>query len=122
MRGPRWLIEGAAELFAFAALADAGLYDLAQARAERIAAAKRVPEPLRAFETQLGIRNPTPGAPYTLGYVAVDRLDDSEGQEALLAYWRRLATGSHWVGAFPVVFGRTLDAFYAEFEAYRATL
>jgi hypothetical protein len=62
------------------------------------------------------------GEAYTLGFVASDYLVDRYGRSRLQRdFWVALGE-TDWRSAFLHVFGLTVDAFYTEFEAYRATL
>jgi hypothetical protein len=47
---------------------------------------------------------------------------DHGGLAALANFWRAIGAGSTWQAAFQSAFGETVDQFYAEFAAYRATL
>ena len=40
----------------------------------------------------------------------------------MLSYFESIGRGIAWEGAFTAAFGKTVDAFYAEFAAYRAGL
>jgi len=37
-------------------------------------------------------------------------------------FWRAIGSGATWQVAFSSAFGRSIDSFYVEFEAYRQTL
>ena len=57
-----------------------------------------------------------------LGFLAADWLADHAGETALLDYFRERRVSPSWEAAFEAAFGLTPDAFYEEFERYRATL
>jgi hypothetical protein len=116
--GPRWLIEGAAEVGGFSAIAHAGLYPLDQARAEQVARSKLNESPLPSYATQPEWQR-NPRAVYSLAFVAVDYLTRGRGLQSLVAFWRVIGRGASWQDAFATAFGRSIDTFYAEFETYR---
>lgn len=117
--GPRWLIEGAAELVGYSAVADTGVLSMDQARRDQIANVKYADGPLRDYEIQRGMQR---RAAYNLAFVAVDYLVREKGVGSLLEFWRTVGTGAEWKTAFQNVFGVTVDRFYTEFEQYRQTL
>jgi hypothetical protein len=120
--GPRWLIEGAAELAGFAGAADMGLLSLDQARAQQIANSKYADAvPLSTWATLDGV-NAHPRAAYNLFFTAVDFLTRDKGTQSLVAYWRAIGAGKTWQDAFVTTFGRSIDSFYFEFEEYRRGL
>ena len=62
------------------------------------------------------------GAVYTLGSIASEHLVAKYGRERLHnEFWVAFAA-TDWRSAFLQVFGVTVDSFYVDFEAYRATL
>ncbi len=54
--------------------------------------------------------------------LAVERLVGAGETERLLAYFAAIGRGEPWPSAFTAAFGKTVEAFYAEFAAYRAGL
>jgi hypothetical protein len=62
------------------------------------------------------------GAAYPLSFIAVDFLTRERGLGALIQFWSAIGKGNAWPVAFETAFGRTVEQFYAEFEAYRRTL
>jgi hypothetical protein len=54
--------------------------------------------------------------------LAVERLVGEGGVAKLLPYFEAIGRGEPWEAAFATVFGKTVDTFYAEFEAYRRGL
>ena len=57
-----------------------------------------------------------------LGYLAVEWLADRAGDPAVFDYYRRLPGATSRDDAFEGAFGLTIEEFYQQFEAYRATL
>ena len=57
-----------------------------------------------------------------LAFLAAEWLADHAGETALLDFHRERDVSPSWQAAFEAAFGLTPDAFYAEFESYRATL
>ncbi len=142
-QGPRWLSEGAAEWFSLAIEHEWGI-DAAQRspRAEnrkiadewagtldacRAGAIPAAGDTCRWAEAPLGdlegagafdIAGGAVGA-YDRARVAFQRLVDSTSTGAYLCYLGRQAAGASWRAAFETCFGRTVAAYYAEFDAYR---
>lgn len=120
--GPRWLIEGSAEIVGYRAAKSAGFYeDYERERAWQIARVKETSIPLRELELLDGLRRAGQSG-YPLGFIACELLTRDRGLGSLGAYWRAIAGGQTWQAAFAASFGRSVDAFYAEFESYRAGL
>ncbi len=115
---PLWLVEGSAEYFEHTVSPG----DLERARATNVKRWDALPT-LQEHEESGG--SPAiggSGGAYTLGFVASDYLVRKYGSDRLKHdFWVALA-GTDWRSAFLQVFGITVDAFYSEFEAYRATL
>ena len=123
---PRWLESGIESytLYHYAQVSSIEAPHLS--RGESLAGARRSGRtniPLREMETLDGsIAARERGAP-SLPLLAVDWLARHAGEPSLFAYWREYAEDhSDWRRAFETAFGLTPDAFYAAFEAYRATL
>jgi hypothetical protein len=51
--------------------------------------------------------------------LAVERLVGEGGTAKVLSYFEPIGRGESWQTAFIAAFGKGVDAFYAEFEAYR---
>ena len=112
-RVPWWLASGT-RAYATAAYraAEKGL-DLEQYRATQIDMATRSALPLRDTSTGSG----------ALAYLAVEWLVNHAGEDALFGYYFALARVSIDIDLlFSLSFDVTLDDFYKQFEAYRATL
>jgi hypothetical protein len=118
--GPRWLSEGAAEYVAFRVVSEHGLASFDEAKARWISVAKTVSAPLSSLEVATGFRGAS--GRYELTPLAASRLVESRGEAPFLAYWQAIGGGTHWQAAFTTAFGRTVQAFYEEFEAYRRGL
>jgi len=121
---PRWIVEGCAEYLAVKDTARRRLLDERKARESVVARAKASAEPLEAIETGgkaavLGGE----GEAYTLGWLGCERLAQSNGEDAVLhRFWLSFARLREWKAAFADAFGVTPADFYADFEAFRATL
>jgi hypothetical protein len=56
---------------------------------------------------------------YALGFAAIDFLLNGTPITGLLPLWARIGQGQTWPEAFAQTFGRGIDVFYQQFEAYR---
>lgn len=76
-----------------------------------------------AYQKQTYNEAQIPGV-YSLFHVAVDHLVSVApgGLSALTAYYNALGSGMSWPQAFQSSFGLSVDAYYANFNAYRAGL
>jgi hypothetical protein len=119
--GPTWLKEGAAEVIGYHVAADRLYWSYASALADQITRAKQISTPLQSLETKQtnDITNV-----YTLYMVAVDHLVNTapSGLPALASYYSAIGQGMAWRNAFTAAFGLTVDAYYLDFAAYRASL
>jgi Ca2+-binding RTX toxin-like protein len=122
LRFPIWLLEGSAMFAGSLTVASAGLTDFGADKARKIQASKQVSE-LRECELDYGRQRPEGDywCPYQLGFVASDYLGRSS-LRPIAAFYRAIGAGADWKAAFQATFGRTVDAFYAEFEQYRRGL
>lgn len=122
---PRWLVEGCAEYLAVRAGARRGFVDEDRQRAITLFLARRVAgERLSTLETagEAGFLGGSGGA-YTLGWLACERLATAHGPESVTRrFWASLASKRDWKEAFADTFGVTPAAFYADFDAFQATL
>jgi hypothetical protein len=119
--GPRWLSEGTGELSAYLAIADAGLTSMASVRADWAQRAKASPITLQGLAIHRGQSEAGSNA-WAIMPLAVERLVGEGGTAKLLPYFDAIGRGQPWEAAFATVFGKSIDAFYAEFEAYRRGL
>jgi hypothetical protein len=114
LEGPSWLFEGSADYMSWRALDDAGLADLD-------AYLKATPLPddiaLRDLETFIEYYGAGPERA-VLPLVAVDLLVQRPGPGSLATFYQLIGRGGSWRAAFSAAFGRSVDAFYAEFDAY----
>jgi hypothetical protein len=117
--GPNWLIEGSAEYIGYRVAADLGLQPYATSLAQEKSVARGVSTPLDQLMT---IQQSQFGSFYNLSEVAVDHLVAETSVGALVDYFRELGAGKSWQDAFDGAFGRAIDAFDADFAAYRAKL
>ena len=118
MLGPRWISEGMAESLAYRSLVDAGLIPAANMDVftkRQLRSARYVT--LRSLETAW----PSDANPFAVGYLAVDWMLAANGPLPLRTFCARVGRGEDWRSAFTGAFGQTPDAFYASFEAFRAT-
>ena len=119
--GPYWL-RLATRGYAASAYRDAvGIETLDEARRARSQLACRMAEPLSSLTTL-----PEPGAfpdeaAEALSLLAGDWLVARAGEPAIFEYYRLLGSTDSWQDAFKGAFGITIDDFYQEFAAYRAT-
>jgi hypothetical protein len=120
--GPRWLSEGSAELVGYLAIADARLTSMSNVRGDWAQRAKSSPVTLQRLAILRGQFEAGSNA-WGIMPLAVERLVGGEGgYPKLLAYFEATGRGEAWQSAFASVFGKSVDAFYAEFAAYRSGL
>jgi hypothetical protein len=112
--GPRWLSEGSAELVGHLAGDNQRLLAI---REMWRAAARQSTATLASLATLRGRR--TEPHFYGISALAVEQLVGPAGPRLFSAYFEALGRGTSWQSAFASVFGRSVDAFYAEFEAFR---
>jgi hypothetical protein len=119
--GPRWLSEGGAELFAYQAIDRKSLRPITVSREEWIRTVKSQPdvslEELAYLRAQGQVTRP-----YDMYALAVEYLTRDRAATAMVAYFAAIGAGTSWQSAFASAFGRTIEAFYAEFDSYRRTL
>jgi hypothetical protein len=118
MLGPRWLSEGMAESLAYRALVADGLIPAANMdifTKRQLMSASSHPA-LQQLEAQW----PSSANPYSVAYLAVDRLLAANGPLPLRTWCQAVGRGVEWHAAFAQAFGEQTDAFYARFEAYRS--
>jgi hypothetical protein len=116
--GPRWLAEGSAELVGYLAIADAGLTTMSGIRADWAGRAASSPVPLSRLAILRGQFEAGANA-WGIMPLAVERLVGEGGLGKVLAYFETIGRGVAWQDAFATTFGKSVDAFYAEFEAGR---
>lgn len=117
MLGVRWIAEGMAESLAYRALVAQGVIPAANLDVftrRQLQLARYTP--LSSLETAF----PSDAKPYSVSYLAVDRLLAANGAGGLRIFCERVGGGQEWRAAFAATFGESVDAFYARFEDYRA--
>lgn len=117
--GPWWLLEGSAEYFAYLAVVADGATTLGSVRSRWIGSARASGATLVALSTLRGQRET--GGAYDIYALANELLLRDRDPRLTFAYLEAIARGVEWHEAFSSNFGRTFDAFVAEFEAYRRT-
>ncbi|MYB41562.1 MAG: carboxypeptidase regulatory-like domain-containing protein [Chloroflexi bacterium] len=123
-RGPQWLDRGTylyAELLSGDA---AGIADYGDERATRIKSAQANPADPRSLETAEGwnAANEADQSGWALSFLAVERLAELAGDEAVFEYFRLLPSSTSWREAFEGAFGLTVDDFYEDFEVHQADI
>jgi len=118
MVGVRWIAEGMAESFAYRALVADGLIPATNmdtfTKRQLTSATQQVT--LRSLETTW----PAAANPFSVSYLAVDRLLAAKGLLSIRDWCTRVGAGQEWHQAFAAAFGESTDSFYSRFEAYRA--
>jgi hypothetical protein len=118
--GPWWILEGAAEYFGSLAIVEEGLLSLTTVHGQWEQTARNSAATLRSLETFRGQLD-TPGA-YDIYALALRELIRDRDPRLVMTYFDAVGRGLSWPNAFSAAFGRSVDAFYAEFEAYRRGL
>jgi hypothetical protein len=119
--GPRWISEGSAELVGYLAIADARLTTMPGVRADWAQRAKSSPVTLQRLAILRGQFEAGANA-WGIMPLAVERLVGEGGAAKVLSYFEAIGRGQPWETAFATVFGKSVETFYAEFEAYRSQL
>lgn len=119
--GPRWLLEGTADLIRFNVEDAHGLVPYSTSKAERFRVAGSSSTSLETIESWTGMEAAEGGtnAAYALGFAAADLLVATSGLPSLAVFWRTIGADEAWPAAFAVAFGRTVETFYQEFSDYR---
>ena len=117
MLGPRWLSEGMAESFAYTTLIADGL--IPRTNMDTFTRRQLVTATTHPALAQLETQWPDSANPYSVAYLAVDRLLAANGDAPLRAWCIAVGRGVEWHAAFAQAFGETTDAFYARFESYK---
>jgi len=118
MLGPRWLSEGMAESLAYRALVADGL--IPQANMDTFTKRQLITATTHPALAQLETQWPGNANPYSVAYLAVDRLLAASGPLPLRAWCEAVGRGVEWHAAFAQAFGEPTDAFYARFESYKS--
>lgn len=119
--GPRWISEGSAELVGYLAIADARLMSMAAIRGDWLQRTKTSPATLERLAI---LRGQFEGGNAIWGIMplAVERLVGDGGLSKLIVYSETIGRGVPWESAFATAFGKNVQTFYAEFDAYRRGL
>ena len=118
MLGPRWLSEGMAESLAYRSLVAAGL--IPQANMDTFTKRQLLAASTHPALAQLETQWPDSANPYSVAYLAVDRLLAANGPLPLRAWCEAVGRGVEWHAAFAQAFGEDSGTFYARFETYRS--
>jgi hypothetical protein len=118
MLGPRWLSEGMAESLAYRSLVADGL--IPQANMDTFTKRQLIGATTHPALAQLETQWPDSANPYSVAYLAVDRLLAANGPLPLREWCNAVGRGVEWHAAFAQAFGEDTAAFYARFEAYRS--
>ena len=114
LAGPRWIIEGSAELAGYMMLDWVGLSDFDSERQSAINAAARTEYGLDEMENSPGFY-PIETA-YQIALTAVAFLSTDLSKYA--TYFSSITDEVPWEEAFLLTFGKDVNTFYAEFEEY----
>ncbi len=126
--GPYWLIEGAAELVGFQALAARNIlsFDTALGCMAKEVADFAVLQPpgLPHLQVLQGPQqfNTTQGPLYALSMLGARQLTQSAGLQSLITFGTAMASGTQQVPAFAGAFGVEQGPFYSQWPAYLASL
>ena len=118
--GPLWLVLGTNDYTYYAYRVLAGADTLERVRNEQISRASRTAAPLSSLQTHADADDAGGWEARALGFLAAERLVARAGEPALFEYYAALPDAADWREAFEAAFGLSADAFYADFEAYRA--
>jgi hypothetical protein len=118
MLGPRWLSEGMAESLAYRSLVADGL--IPQANMDTFTRRQLITATNHPALAQLETQWPDSANPYSVAYLAVDRLLAANGPLPLRAWCEAVGRGTDWHTAFTQAFGEDTNTFYAQFETYRS--
>ena len=119
MLGPRWISEGMAESLAYRALVADGL--IPQTNMDTFTRRQLLTATTHPTLQQLETLWQDSANPYSLAYLAVDRLLAANGPLPLRAWCQAVGRGEEWHAAFAAAFGESTDAFYARFESFKAS-
>jgi hypothetical protein len=126
--GPYWLVEGAAELVGFQALAARNIltFDTALGCMAKEVADFAVLQPpgLPSLQLLQGPQqfNTTQGPLYAFSMLGARRLTQTAGIQSLITFGAALASGTQQVPAFASAFGVEQGAFYSQWPAHLASI
>jgi hypothetical protein len=107
-----------AESLAYRSLVAAGL--IPQANMDTFTKRQLITASTHPALAQLETLWPDSANPYSVAYLAVDRLLAANGPLPLRAWCEAVGRGVEWHTAFAQAFGEDTVTFYAQFEAYRS--
>lgn len=116
--GPFWLFEGSAELVSWAVMQDIRLASLDAKLDEYAQRSKGDRTTLAQMENYIGYIGGGPAGVAT-SVLGVAKLIEGRPGSDLFRFWALIQTGQPWQTAFAIAFGKSVDVFYAEFEASR---
>lgn len=115
--GPTWFVEGSADFVAARVVDASGLSSYAAIRSGIVERAKSSSTALNGLA--INARFYSEAAGYALGFLATELLVGETGIASLVQFWEAIGRGVAWQSAFQAAFGRSIDAFYAQFESFR---
>jgi hypothetical protein len=115
----KWVLEGSAELFGYRSVIANGLLSEEQVLNCQLARLRSNPQtpPLRGLEASVS----TPGLPYSLSHLAMERLVARSGPMAVRHHFELLRT-TNWQAAFQAAFGVDKETFYQQFDQHLTSL
>ena len=120
---PRWLSLGVDAYATIVYRTETGKESFEAARRRLASLASHVTQPLNGMRTQADVDAAGYiGSVRALSFLAVEQLVRRAGEPALFEYYEALGDATDWRDPFEAVFGLTPAAFYADFEAYRASV
>jgi len=120
---PPWLVEGSAQYVGTVVVGAAGLLDYGAERAQIAQWAREAAAPLATCAETAPNPEERSRCLYSLGFIAVEYVVARHGGlPALVDLFLLLGDGLEWRESFQRAFGRSVETFYVEFEAYRKTL
>lgn len=119
---PTWFDRGAVQYAEVAYGEATGALTPGEFHGLAVAAAIHAPVKLEDLVDPSGAREAGAWITKALGFVAVEWLANHAGDPAVFEYYRVLPSSTSREAAFESAFGLTIEDFYEQFEAYRATL
>jgi hypothetical protein len=114
---PAWLVEGAAEYFAYRVIIEAGLTTRDAVHAYHAAGVATLPMPVLE-DVEATARTDTPGI-YSLFYLATERLIEASEPLAYRRFCEAVAADQGWRSAFQESFGVSVASFYEASQGHR---
>ncbi len=114
LAGPRWLLEGSGDVVGYMMLDWAGLSDFDSDLQSAIDSAARTEYLLENMENSPGMYSTE--APFQIAFIAAAFL--SRDLSKFVSFFSLISDEVTWEEAFIQAFGKSVDAFYAEYKAY----